>query len=74
MKDHEKWRTQAHHQVAFRAPEFNSIQFSSPSCRESLLQFNRIHIPELDYAEGGPRIASCLILSPMDHAFMPKWT
>ena len=72
LKDHEKWRTQAHHQVDFRAPKFNSVpfQFNPPSCRESLLQFNRFHMP----MEAGPTIVCWLILSPMDHSFMPKWT
>ena len=75
LKDHEKWRTQAHHRVAFRASKFNSVpfQFNPPSCRESLLQFNRFLIPELHMPmEAGPTIVCWLILSPMDHSFYAK--
>jgi len=56
--------------------QFSSVQFNPPRCGESLLQFNRFHnIPELHMpSEAGPTIVCWLILSPMDHSFMPKWT
>lgn len=63
MKDHEKWRIQTHHQVAFRAPKFSSIH---PAAENRSSCSTEIHIPELDMPiEAGP--TNCLLVDSVAH-------